>query len=230
MKMKRAVACLLALLICFILPFSVSASESGVYYNCKCYNGEMKIALTFDDGPHPRKTPQILNILEKYGIKSTFFLIGQNIKYYPDAARMIIDRGHEIGNHTFTHPHNLNQSSESEILDEMNKCEEAIKGLLGYKPTVFRPPEGVVEGGICKIAKSCGYNVILWSIDTRDWAGVPAEKIVSDLTKSISPGDIILMHDYTGKKSHTAEALELMIPELLKMGYSFVTVSELINK
>lgn len=230
MKTKKTVSCLLALLICFVLPFSASASESGVYYNCKCYNGEMKIALTFDDGPHPRKTPQILDILDRYSIKATFFLIGQNVSYYTDAGKMILERGHEIGNHTFTHPHNLNNFSEALILEEMNKCEKTIVDLLGHKPTLFRPPEGVIDGGICKIAKSCGYNVILWSADTRDWAGVPARQIVSEITKSISPGDIILMHDYTGKKSHTAEALELMIPELLKMGYSFVTVSELINE
>ena len=228
---KRIISFAFAVLFSFAFIINVSADASnGVYYSCRPCDGELKIALTFDDGPHPRKTLQILDILAEYKIRATFFLIGENVEYYPEAAKRIISEGHEIGNHTYSHPHNMNKTDKNEIFREMEACEKSIYKVLGCKTTLFRPPEGVVDEYIRTAALSRGYNVILWSIDTRDWAGASVDTIISGIVKNISPGDIILMHDYTGKHAHTIEALRIMIPKLLEMGYSFVSVSDLINK
>ena len=227
---RRMISFAFAVLFSFAFVINASGAADGVYYSCRPCDGELKIALTFDDGPHPRKTLQILDILAEYKIRATFFLIGENVEYYPEAAKRIIAEGHEIGNHTYSHPHNMNKTDKNEIIKEMEECEKSIYKVLGCKPTLFRPPEGVVDESIRMVAMSRGYNVILWSVDTRDWAGASADMIVSGIIKSISPGDIILMHDYTGKHAHTAEALRIMIPKLLEKGYSFVSVSDLINK
>ena len=187
----------------------------------------MKIALTFDDGPHPINTPKILDILSTYGIKATFFEIGENVGYYTEVSRRVLEEGHEIGNHTFSHP---NMSKEkTNLAAEIKKCEDAIENHLGYKSHLFRPPEGVVDASIKDAACKSGYNVILWSIDTRDWAKTPKNTIISEVMKNIHPGAIILMHDYTGKDCHTVEALDELIPKLIAQGYSFVTVSELLG-
>ena len=225
--MKRILSFLCAALVLTVLPTRIFAQSANVYY--KHCDGEMDIALTFDDGPHPIKTPKILDILKEYGVKATFFTIGQNVEYYPEAAKRILSEGHEIGNHTQTHPH-LKKTERELLVTELESCERSIKNVIGYTTSVFRPPEGVVDDDVKAIASDMGYSVILWSVDTRDWAGTPSEKIVSTVLESISPGDIILMHDYTSKNCHTIEALRILIPKLCEMGYNFVTVSELISK
>ena len=188
----------------------------------------MKIALTFDDGPHPKNTPLILDILASYGIHATFFEIGQNTEYYPEVSKRVLEEGHEIGNHTFSHPR-INKTEKSALSREMTNCEQTFNRILNYRTNLFRPPEGVVDSDVKALAESMGYKLVLWSVDTRDWAGTSAESIVSGVLQSVSSGDIILMHDYTSKNCHTVEALKVLIPRLLEMGYTFVTVSELIS-
>ncbi len=187
-----------------------------------------QVALTFDDGPHPRYTQAILDILEEYHITATFFVIGVNATLYPEALLAISDAGCEIGNHTFTHE-NLRTSSYDEISDELLKCEEAIVGRVKTVTKLFRPPQGACTKKVEDIAASKGYDIILWSIDTEDWAHTPADKIAANVLSSLSNGDIILMHDYISGKNTTCEALKILIPEILKRGYEFVTVSELIS-
>lgn len=191
-------------------------------------NEHMKIALTFDDGPHPRYTPQILDILDKYGIKATFFAIGINADRYPDTMEMVISRGHEIGNHTYTHPH-VNRLDASTLYNEIEKCENALFSHTDYKTKLFRPPEGMIDGYVKSVIKQLDYKVILWDIDTLDWAHTPPDVIADKVISSISSGDIILMHDYISYYSPTPEALEAFIPILLEKGYKFVVVSELIG-
>ena len=225
MRRITALFCLISFF--FLFSLKIFSQSANVYY--KHCNGEMNIALTFDDGPHPIKTPKILDILKKYNVIATFFTIGQNIEYYPESAKRIQAEGHEIGNHTQTHPH-LQKAENGIIRDELELCERSIRNVLGYKTIVFRPPEGVIDEDVKKIASDMGYSVILWSVDTRDWALTPTDKIVSSVLESVRPGDIILMHDYTGKNCHTIEALDILIPKLLEQGYNFLTVSELISK
>ena len=226
-RLKFVLICLL--LLCFILSGTgVYASEADdiVIYNNK--NSSMKIALTFDDGPHPSQTLKILDILDKYGIKATFFAVGINVDNYGESLKEVARRGHEIGNHTNTHKRVTKLDYDS-LKNEFIDCESKIRKLCNYDTKLLRPPEGMIDAGVKDIARELGYKVILWDIDTRDWAKTPPRNIADHVVSKVSSGDIILMHDYIGKNSPTAEALELFIPKLLDMGYKFVVVSELIE-
>ena len=222
-----------ALLAVFIMAVSikspVEAKHQGLsefYYK---RNSDKKIALTFDDGPHPYYTPKILDILDRYEIKATFFIIGENVKNYGGVLSEIVSRGHELGNHTFSHQ-NIKNKTADDVVRELEECRNVIYSECGEKTKLFRPPGGIMAD-IC-ISQTdllAEYDIIYWSIDTHDWAHETPRNIANNVIKSIRSGDIILMHDYIGKKSPTPAALELMIPELLRMGYEFVTVSELIS-
>lgn len=228
--MKRAV-CLVFAALMMIFGMTVRSEAVGLgnnIYGCHA-NDEMKIALTFDDGPHPRVTPKILKILEKYGVKATFFVVGENVEYYPEVIESVVAAGHEIGNHTYSHPH-ISRLDEKTLAQEISKCDKAITDAVGVHSKLFRPPEGVIDNAVKVISSTNDYSVILWRVDTRDWAGTSADEIEKNVTKNVRSGDIILMHDYISKNCHTVEAVERIIPVLLKRGYKFVTVSELIAK
>ena len=224
---KRFLGYLCGCLILMMLTVVVSA-QSHVFH--KHENSSMKIALTFDDGPHPRYTREILNILDEYHITATFFVVGENVEYYPDSFSMLLNSGHEIGNHTYSHQ-NIKNKSEYEIISELEACNDAIYGKCGVKTNLFRPPGGIMAD-ICISNTNIlsDYNIIYWSIDTLDWAHERPETIADNVIKNIKSGDIILMHDYVGRNSPTPEALKIMIPKLLDMGYEFVTVGELISR
>ena len=191
-------------------------------------NDDMNIALTFDDGPHPRLTPKILDVLDKYGIKATFFVIGINAEYYPSALEEIINRGHEIGNHTYSHPH-INDINKTVLKAEIESCEEVLFLSTNCHTRLFRPPEGMIDGGVKSVLRDLDYKVILWDIDTRDWAQTPPREIASHVIKNIKSGDIILMHDYISYNSPTVEALEIFVPVLIEKGYNFVVISDRIG-
>lgn len=214
-------------LIIFLFINGVDAAYMENVYVCR-NNSRKNIALTFDDGPHPGLTVRILDILAQYDIKATFFVIGKNVKNYPDVLRQVIDEGHEVGNHTDTHL-NLKQAditrAEKEIVDNHNRVLE----LCQYNMTLLRPPKGAVSTEVARISHELDYDVILWSIDTRDWEHRPVDKITSHVMDNVVSGSIILFHDYISYKSPTPEALKRMIPKLIEAGYNFVTVSELLE-
>ena len=212
----------LCLLLAVWLPIASVLATEGIANVYHCHdNREMKIALTFDDGPHPSLTPKILNILSKYQIKATFFVVGENVINYPDVVLRIVKEGHELGNHTYSHDA-INQT-------EIEQCEKAIYELADCRTKLFRPPQGFVSQSVKKVSAALGYDIILWDIDTRDWDHATPKKIRDNVTNNIRPGSIILMHDYIGYHSPTPEALEYIIPILLEKGYQFVVVSELIG-
>ena len=221
--MKRALSFLAAAVILF-------GSSARVFAPAvRCVETEEKVvALTFDDGPHPTLTCDILKTLEKYGVRATFFVIGQNADNYPDALRMAVSLGHEIGNHTYTH-RSILKKGQKEIKDEIERAEEKILSVCGAKTKVFRPPEGCYNKDVAAAAGELGYSVILWNIDTRDWAHRGTAEIVSNIKKNIRPGSVILFHDYVSGTSHTRDVLETIVPYLLTLGYRFVTVSELLE-
>lgn len=229
--MKR-IALLLCLSLCLFAlqsPIPAQATEQGtsIVFR-KNQSKRKKIALTFDDGPHPRYTERILDILEKYGVRATFFVIGQNLENYPEVLKAVHQKGHEIGNHSYRH-RNESHMDGATVLNEMEKCESLILQQTGVKPRLFRPPQGDYNEEVESIAKQKNYSIILWSIDTRDWDHTSADSILRTVDKEVTDGDIILMHDYVSGKNTTCEALEAMIPILLSRGYEFVTVSELIK-
>lgn len=188
-----------------------------------------KIALTFDDGPHPRYTERILNILDKYNIKATFFVIGVNIQNYPEPLKKIAAAGHEIGNHSYSHAI-CKSGTASDVSLEMQKCDSLIEDITGKKTSLYRPPCGKYDDIVLWAAEERGYSIILWSVDTLDWKNTPPEKISDAVLREIDGGEIILMHDYTSGENTTCDALELMLPRLIEQGYEFVCVSELIGQ
>ena len=191
-------------------------------------NDRMEIALSFDDGPHPRYTPIILDILAEYGIKATFFMVGENVRYYSAAAEAVVAAGHEIGNHTFTH-RKINLMNEHEILQEIANCEEAVASVSEQKLHFIRPPEGHLNDTMRRVIGSLDYRIVLWDVDTRDWAHTPPETITKHVLDTVQAGDIILMHDFIGYNSPTPEALRQVIPARLERGFRFVTVGELVE-
>ncbi len=220
--MKRAISLIFALLLFFTLALN---AEAKIGFSHGERAGK-KIALSFDDGPHPTFTPKILSLLEKYGIKATFFMIGCNVATYPSVARAVANEGHEIGNHTYTHPH-MKQISLNVLREEIQKTEDILLQNGIAKPKLFRPPEGFRSEEQVKTLEGFGYQTVIWSLDTHDWQGRPTDEIVSVVLEGIQGGDILLFHDYTSRHNTTITALERLIPKLLEDGYEFVTVSEL---
>ena len=209
-----------------VFKFSTNAENQLVFKSNS--NNQNKIAITFDDGPHPRKTKEILDILEKYNVKSTFFVIGVNVKNYPESVDLIASKGHEIGNHTFSHSI-LKSKSINDIKRELFETEKILEEHNIPKIELLRPPCGLYDGNLLKVAKDMEYKIVLWTIDTEDWAHKPSKEIVSNIIKNLHGGDIILFHDYTSGINNTAVALDTIIPELLGRGYELVTVSELLQ-
>jgi len=218
---------IVVLIILIALKEVASALDDKMIYK-SVNNEEMKIALTFDDGPHPKQTQEILNILKKYDVKATFFVVGQNTQYYPDVLRRVISDGHEIGNHTFTHP-NINKSNAKTIEKELKNNHINILENYGYDIKLLRPPGGVLNKNISIIAEKLGYKIILWDIDTKDWAHKSVNAITENVIKNTKSGSIILFHDYIANGTPTPEALDVLIPLLQKSGYTFTTVLDLIE-
>lgn len=229
-KIQALLIILISVINCVVFPCQALTDNGYDDYDVyrKNENEYKKIALTFDDGPHPRLTPKILEILDKYKVKATFFTVGINVHYYPETFEKIVARGHEIGNHTYTHPH-VSRVDKVTLRDEIERCESEIYEHSEYRTKLFRPPEGMVDTGITTLLKELDYKVILWDIDTRDWDHTPASEIADMIINRISSGDIILMHDYISYDSPTPEALEIFLPVLIERGYQFVTVGELIG-
>lgn len=201
--------------------------EQGLVF-CENRNAGKFIALTFDDGPHQTQTDEILAVLQKYGVKATFFPIGQNIAAHPDVTRRVHQAGHEIGNHTYTHAA-VSKLTDDRLTEELDATAALLKEQCGVTPTVFRPPGGDISEGAVRLVNALGYRYVLWSwrVDTRDWASVSVDSVINTVLDNVRDGDVILFHDYVAGVSPTAKALETLIPALRARGYEFVTVSEL---
>ncbi len=188
-----------------------------------------RIAVTFDDGPHPKKTAEILDLLAEYSARATFFVVGENAKYYPDLIMREAAEGHEIGNHTYHH-RAMRKCREGEGRCEITATSDMIKSITGKSPVLFRPPEGSYSSSTVELARACGCDVVLWNVDTRDWALSKTDEIVANVKKNVRDGSIILFHDFTRDGAHTLDALKILLPYLVSEGYEFVTVSELIRE
>lgn len=191
---------------------------------------EKVIAITFDDGPHPKETNQILDVLKDYDVKATFFVAGKHVEWYPEAVIRATKEGHEIGNHTFSHP-DIKSISKSQLEQELLKAQNIIYDKTGKKPTLFRPPYGSYNKNIVELSKKHNYKIVLWStLDAKDWSTTSPNKIANVILNKVTNGDILVLHDYgTIHPNPTIQALRIFIPEMKKRGYEFVTVSELIN-
>ncbi|WP_445678146.1 polysaccharide deacetylase family protein [Psychrobacillus sp. FSL H8-0484] len=189
---------------------------------------EKVVALTFDDGPHPKYTAEILDLLASYNAKATFFIVGENAEKKPELILRQYNEGHEIANHTYTHPL---KTTLPKLEVEIKKTNDLIYSITGYYPELFRPVEGQYTDSLVQSLVKNGYKVIMWSWhqDTEDWKNPGVHRIVKTVLNGTEPGNVILFHDGGGNRSQTVKALEKILPELQKQGYEFVTISELLK-
>lgn len=155
--------------------------------------GKRAVAITFDDGPAPPFTEQILSILRQYQVPATFFVCGKNVERFPETLRQILADGHLIGNHTYSHPY-LVLLSRAQMEEEIDRTQQAIQSVLGFRPTLFRPPYGVRWWGLHAVLQQKGLQAVAWSALGYDWIN-QAEDIVNATVKDLAPGSIILLHD-----------------------------------
>ena len=189
------------------------------------------VALTFDDGPSPVWTPQILDELKKTDTKATFFMLGEHVEKYPEVARRAAAEGHEIGNHTYSH-HVLFYYKQEELEKEIRKAEAAIRNVVGQTTKYFRPPKAWLTDDEKKKISEMGYKVVLWSLNSKDWVTFDDKYIM----RNVRPGDIILFHDSGGAfaaeggdRRETVLAVSRLIEKLKERGYQCVTITELLE-
>lgn len=180
-----------------------------------------RVALTYDDGPSPGVTEKVLKELDKHKITATFFMIGSKVKAYPALAREVAAAGHELANHTYTHPF-LSKLSSARVEEELTRCQEVIAETTGTTPVWFRPPYGAFRTQQGSLARKQDLGVAYWSVDPRDWARPGASTIVSRIISGVRPGAIILLHDL---HSQTADATGPLLERLSEKSYQFAPVS-----
>lgn len=187
---------------------------------------EKKVAISFDAMWGTERTDRLLAVLRRHNVKTTFFLAGYWLEKNPDYVRKIAAEGHEMGNHSYTHPHMANLSP-NQIREELEKTHALIKQLTNQDSFLFRPPFGEYNDRVIEGAAELGYYTIQWSVDSLDWKNVSKDDIVRRILQGIKPGDIILFHN---DGLHTAAAVDEILTQLLHRGYQVVPVSQLIYK
>lgn len=196
--------------------------------------GGKQIALTYDDGPNDPHTLRLLEVLAKHDVKATFFLIGSFVEQRPDIVREVVNAGHVIGNHTFTHP-NLIFVNNSDTRSEFERCTRAIEDAVGETPRLFRPPFGGRRPGTLRIARSLGLEPIMWNITGYDWNAPPAEQIVARVSGKIRGGDVVLLHDGShhgmgGDRAQTVIATGMLMKRYQAERYEFVTIPKMMEQ
>lgn len=187
---------------------------------------EKKIAISFDAAWGNEQTPELLDILERYNVKATFFLVGQWVDNYPDSVKEIAEKGHDVENHSSTHPH-MTELSLQQMTEEIKSCNDKITALTGKAPTLFRPPYGDYNNSVVAAVKSLNMYCIQWDVDSLDWKDLTASEITGRVTSKLQPGSIVLLHNGA---SNTPEALPYIIEGIKSMGYDIVPISQLIPK
>jgi peptidoglycan-N-acetylglucosamine deacetylase len=215
-----------------VFSWGAVAPSSQLFGRTICRTGDPSaLALTFDDGPNPAATPSLLDLLDSYNARATFFLIGSHVRAFPALAKEIAGRGHTIGNHTETHPA-LTFLSPRRIADELARCDDSIASAVGQKPRWMRPPFGFRGPQLDGVVRSRGgAGVVMWSRWARDWKPQPAAPVIQRLRRARG-GDIVLLHDgdhrtLEGDRRHTIAALEYWLPRWKDAGIRFVSLDEM---
>jgi peptidoglycan-N-acetylglucosamine deacetylase len=211
-----------------------SMAPSGQWYG-RTFTGTSHrsrvLALTYDDGPNDPHTQHLLELLNKYKVHATFFLIGRHVEKRPEIAREISKAGHVIANHTFTHPL-LIFKSEKEIRRELTDCRAAIEDAIGVHSNLFRPPFGGRRPAVLRVARELGLATIMWNVTGHDWTAPPASEIETNVVKQIRGGNVILLHDgghqrIGADRSQTVLATDHLLARYKNEGFAFVTIPQM---
>lgn len=192
-----------------------------------------QIALTFDDGPNDPHTLNLLDVLSKYNVPATFFMIGRYVRLRPDIALKVRNRGHVVANHTFTHPF-LTFETLAKVGSELEHCHDALTSAVGGHSNLFRPPWGARRPAVLRTVRQLGFEPVMWSVTGFDWDAPSAEYIQKKVTRRVRGGDVILLHDGGHKafgtdRSHTVKAVDLLLTRYKAEGYEFLTIPSMMS-
>lgn len=206
---------------------AVSAASTNRVIPIYCVEKEEKVvSISFDAAWGNEQTETLLDILDKYNVKTTFFLVGQWVDKFPDSVKEIAKRGHDVGNHSNTHPH-MTQLSGEKMKSEILACNKKIKSLTGKETTLFRPPYGDYNNAVVNTVKDCGMYCVQWDVDSLDWKDPTPQQMVQRIKSKISNGSIVLLHN--GAKN-TPVALPMIIEAIQSEGYKIVPISQILPK
>lgn len=218
-----------------LLRYSAVSPRSQLFGATFTSNGRhgKRLALTFDDGPNDRHTLALLEVLDKYGVKATFFMIGRYVAARPEIALAVARAGHVIGNHTATHP-SLIFCSDDQVRAQLLACREALEHAVGEHSTLFRPPYGYRRPQVLKIAGELGFSTVMWSVMSYDWQPSPAWKIEARVARQIRGGDVVVLHDggprgLGADRAQTIAATDAIVRHYREQGFSFVTVPQMME-
>jgi peptidoglycan/xylan/chitin deacetylase (PgdA/CDA1 family) len=196
--------------------------------------GTKQLALTYDDGPNEPHTLRLLDVLARHHVQATFFLIGRYVQQRPDIVRALVNAGHVVGNHTFTHPY-LTFKSTAEVRKELTDCHAAIQDAIGNHSSLFRPPFGGRRPAVLRIVHELGLEPVMWNVTSHDWNAPPAAVIERKCGSQVRGGDVILLHDgghrqMGADRSQTVLATDHMISRFKSEGYKFVTIKQMLGE
>ena len=227
-KLLTAVACLLVAAGMFYVvnhPAIVGASATTRQLPIYCVQRDQKmIAISFDAAWGNEDTQELIDILARYNVKATFFVVGEWVDKYPESVKALHDAGHEVMNHSDDHAH-MTQLSKEEIIADVEACNDKIEAVTGVRPTLIRPPYGEYDDNVITAIRSIGMEPIQWDVDSLDWKDLSAQEITKRVTSKVQAGSIVLFHNAA---LHTPEALPTILETLLQEGYTFVPISQLI--
>ena len=227
-KRLAALACVLAAAAMFYAvnyPAAVDAAAAARQLPIYCVQRDQKmLSISFDAAWGNEDTQQLIDILGRYNVKATFFVVGEWVDKYPESVQALHEAGHEIMNHSNTHAH-MAQLSREEIIADVEACSDKIEAVTGVRPTLIRPPYGEYDNNVISAIRSIGMEPIQWDVDSLDWKEIPADEICQRVISRVGPGSIVLFHNAA---IHTPEALPTIIETLLQEGYTFVPISQLI--
>ncbi len=227
-KIVAAVACVIAaaaMLYVVNSPMVVGAAATSRQLPIYCVQKDYKaLSISFDAAWGNEDTQQLIDILAKYNVQATFFIVGEWVDKYPESVKALSDAGHEVMGHSNDHAH-FNSLSTQEIIDDINANNDKIEGVTGVRPTLFRCPYGEYDDHVINAVRSMNIEPIQWDVDSLDWKDLSAAEITRRVTSKVQPGSIVLFHNAA---LHTPEALPSIIETLLQDGYTFLPISQLI--
>jgi len=229
----RTLAVCLLILVSFLYTTMINDSKIASVFSTKkelpiyyVDTQEKKIAISFDAAWGDEFTEEILNILDEYDVKTTFFLVDFWVTKYPEMVKMIDERGHEIGNHSTSHPY-MSKLNADQITQELKKTEEDIQKITGKRTILFRPPYGDYNDTLISTCRDNGYYVIQWDVDSLDWKELGVQQVVDRVTRNVKNGSIVLFHN---NAKYVTQYLPIVLQKLKAQGYEIVPISELIYK